>query len=314
MVPAPQLARLPAVHITPELEDIPSHILRAEHRIMDESSSELYPEYGQRYASSAESFGFNPFKVFKGPGPEATQLVRIQNSMPMLFPEIPNMPGMSEKSNEFMSNYQGPVSTNEMQPPPVPVNTRRPAPPLVEEVPPTLSKPQMIPQRIMSQAPQVTTNLDTIQQNPLRQRQNIQIRRRKPTTRKPPVFLRESSKIPVQSSAESQKSQYLIKNVKNTLEDSKQNNQELAEQEFMSSLQNLVTPDVAKAIVENKQETPKNVDLSPDGPVMGLLTSYAQHENDSPACQKRALCELAVKGKQPKSTKFEAFLWSVATL
>ncbi len=311
MVPAPQLARLPADHITPELEDIPSHILRAEHRIMDESSSELYPEYGQRYASSAESFGFNPFKVFKGPGPETTAN-QIQNSMPMLFPEIPNMPGMSEKSNEFMPNYQGPGS-HEMNSPPVQINTLRPPPPLVQEIVPTLSAPQIIvpqAQRIIPQAPQITTNLDTIQQDPLRQRQTIQIRRRKPT-RKPPVFLRETSKIPVQSSSESQKSQYLIKN---TLEDSKQNNQELAEQEFMSTLKNLVTPDVAKAIVENKQETPKNVDLSPDGPVMGLLTSYAQHEYDTPACQKRALGELAVKGKQPKSTKFEAFLWSVATL
>jgi len=58
----------------------------------------------------------------------------------------------------------------------------------------------------------------------------------------------------------------------------------------------------------------KQVDLSPDGPVMGLITSYAQHDSDSPACQKRALCELAMKGSSPTASKFESFLWSLATL
>lgn len=58
----------------------------------------------------------------------------------------------------------------------------------------------------------------------------------------------------------------------------------------------------------------KQMDFSPDGPVMGLITSYAQHERDSPICQKRALCEMAMKGKTPTASKFETFLWSLASL
>jgi len=140
---------------------------------------------------------------------------------------------------------------------------------------------------------------------------NRPVKRRKPT-RKPPVYFRgKNPEMSSQQLLETQKQHYLVKN---TLGEIKQNNPVKAEEEFMSTLKNLVTPDVAKAIVENKQDPPKDVDLSPDSPVMGLLTSYAQHEKDSPNCQKRALCELAVKGKAPKATKFESFLWSVATL
>lgn len=72
-----------------------------------------------------------------------------------------------------------------------------------------------------------------------------------------------------------------------------------------------------KSMVENHETakaSAKQVDLSPDGAVMGLITSYAQHDKDSPACQKRALCELAIKGKSPTATKFETFLYSLASL
>jgi len=58
-----------------------------------------------------------------------------------------------------------------------------------------------------------------------------------------------------------------------------------------------------------------NVDLSPDGPVMGLITSFAEHDKDSPDCQKMALCILALKGaEKTNATRFESFLWSLATL
>jgi hypothetical protein len=62
------------------------------------------------------------------------------------------------------------------------------------------------------------------------------------------------------------------------------------------------------------QKKPKKYDLSPDGPVIGLLSSVVEHENESLACQKRALCELAIRGTDPKATRFETFMWSLATL
>jgi hypothetical protein len=63
-----------------------------------------------------------------------------------------------------------------------------------------------------------------------------------------------------------------------------------------------------------KKEKAKNMDFDANSPVMGLITSYAQHDKESPICQKRALCELALKGKTPTATKFETFLWSLASL
>jgi len=58
----------------------------------------------------------------------------------------------------------------------------------------------------------------------------------------------------------------------------------------------------------------ESVDLSPDGPVMGLITSYAAHDKDSPTCQKRALCDLAMRGRNNGASRFESFLWNLATL
>ena len=58
----------------------------------------------------------------------------------------------------------------------------------------------------------------------------------------------------------------------------------------------------------------KQYDLSPDGPVMGLLSSVVEHDNESVPCQKRALCELAIRGTDPKATRFETFMWTLATL
>jgi len=55
-------------------------------------------------------------------------------------------------------------------------------------------------------------------------------------------------------------------------------------------------------------------DLSPNGPVVGLLSSVVKHGNESEACQKRALCELAIRGTNPSATKFETFMWTLATL
>lgn len=58
----------------------------------------------------------------------------------------------------------------------------------------------------------------------------------------------------------------------------------------------------------------KDYDLSPTGPVMSLLSSAAKYENESEDCQKRALCELAIRGTNPNATKFETFMWTLATL
>ena len=57
-----------------------------------------------------------------------------------------------------------------------------------------------------------------------------------------------------------------------------------------------------------------DIDLSPDSPVVGLLTNYAAREEETPACQKRALCELAMRGSKEGATKFERFLWNLANL
>lgn len=296
-LPLPLPSSMPSSHLPPELEDIPTHILHAEHRIMDGNPAELYPDYGKRYGSpttSAESTGFNPFRVFKGPGPE-NEMAKIESAMRL--PAFPNLPPEMSKTNVYL---EMPGLDIENGPPPTSLTPVA----LIADVPPTVSATPII-----SEPSPPTSNLDDF----MKERQNRPMRRRKPM-RKQAQFLKETlNKPPIQFSSESQ-SQYLVKN---TLDDTtKQLVQVKAEREFMSSLKNLVTPDVAKAIVENKQTTttPRDVDLSPDSPVMGLLTSYAQHEKETPACQKRALCELAVKGKSPKSTKFEAFLWSVATL
>jgi hypothetical protein len=64
----------------------------------------------------------------------------------------------------------------------------------------------------------------------------------------------------------------------------------------------------------NNNNKGEGVDLSPDGPVMGLITSYATYDRDSPACQKKALCELAMRGKNPGASRFEGFLWNLASL
>ncbi|CAG7829971.1 unnamed protein product, partial [Allacma fusca] len=57
-----------------------------------------------------------------------------------------------------------------------------------------------------------------------------------------------------------------------------------------------------------------DIDLAPDSPVVGLITNYAARDHDSPQCQKRALCELAVRGSTEGATKFERFLWNLASL
>ncbi|CAL8111377.1 unnamed protein product [Orchesella dallaii] len=318
----------PLQPVHPEFEDIPSHILHAEHRIIDSSPEVVYPQpqnHGSSY-QSAENDGFNPFSVFKGPGSSDTVVQAMQDSIIMpTFPDIPNMNAAHNSNNQYLQNFPSmrPENSGEN----LPSNEFVPD---SQEIPPTGETNPGRPILRRRPRPPPTTNFDdfSMKLEPPQpkleptdkpagvrktgKRPQVVVRRRK-VTRKPPVFLKETTKRLDSSETQSQKKQYLVQT--NIIDDPKLVNQEKAEQEFMSSLQNLVTPDIAKAIVENKkQEPPKDVDLSPDGPVMGLLASYAQHENDTPACQKRALCELAVKGKGPKSTKFEAFLWSVATL
>ncbi|ODM87456.1 hypothetical protein Ocin01_19226 [Orchesella cincta] len=270
--------------IQPEFEDIPSHILHAEHRIMESSPEVVYPEqqdYGNRVShQSAENGGFNPFRVFKGPGSSETTVHAMQAAIVMPdFPDMPNMDAAHDKNNQYLQSFSsmGPEQSGENLPPTSYMPESQELPPTRETKPrrPIIRRPHHPP----------TTNFDDY-----------------------------STKLePLEKPAgEQSEKSYLVKN---SIDDPKLVNQEKAEQEFMSSLQNLVTPDIAKALVENKrQEPPKDVDLSPDGPVMGLLTSYAQHETRLLNVRERALCELAVKGKGPNSSKFESFLWSVATL
>jgi len=65
----------------------------------------------------------------------------------------------------------------------------------------------------------------------------------------------------------------------------------------------------------NSNSNPEKLyDLSPEGPGLGLLSSVIQRKDESEACQKRALCELAIRGTSSNATKFETFMWTLATL
>lgn len=294
-------ARLAApVHIHPEFDDIPSHVLQAEHRILDDNMVELYPDYASREEASSmkehhgtDRRGFDPFRVFKGPGPEKVSTVQqMEDSIPLMpFPHMPDVVSAVEGNPDFIRVFEviGPDGQK------VSSKTYGPNMGEVEEQPPAQNAPGGGGR---GKQPGNEGNVRT------------QIIRRK-VTRKPALFVKEASKLPSHAQLNSH---YLAKDSVIGIVDAPPTTQTRAEQEFMTTLKSLVTPDIAKAIVENKKEPPKNVDLSPDGPVMGLLTSFAQHEKDSPSCQKRALCELAVRGKSTKASKFEAFLWSVATL